>query len=791
MDIATKTNSRHRLHSYLLLPVLFISATVNASNNGIPNYSQDETGSSSCHDCHSYSGSAPSNDVDISGSSSVLTGSINTYFVKLIAERSSSAVYGGFDLSASVGVLSPVDAETTIINNELVHSNRKATTDTGSSYDVEWSFEWQAPTVSGFSTLSTCALPVNGDGRATPSREHGTYDGRTACTTFDIQVLQKPTASAGNNQTVTEGDNVILDASASTDPDGSIVGYLWEQTGGTPATLLDANTASASFIAPDVPDNSTDELTFKLTVTDDDGLTASDTNSIFVQDALVSNLPPVADAGGDQFSDEKTTVTLNASGSSDDGTISSYLWQQTGGSNTVTLSDANAISPTFTAPSVDSSGDVLSFKLTVTDNLSVAATDTTTVTIIDVDTPPTAKVTDASGITVTAVNNNAQVTLYGNFSDDPDGPITAYSWSQTSGTAIIDPGVSNTNSFSFTAPDDKGSTIDIQLTVTGDEGSVQDSITATLTLDNLPPDVDAGADQTVLEGTTIELHGIITDPNNNLSKVQWQQVNCGSNCIMPAIDIPLPLKDGGAHTTILGPAVSPEQESLILEFELMAVDDGALSASSTALVTVRDNNINNFPDDAITFTSANGRPMAISLKTLEATNSAVITKLQPEYNSSINDDTNRPLSFPYELLELEIKLSQPGSVLVTLYFPEAVPEGYDAYQYLSGASWINTSKAKNFDDINYDATNGWRELTEEAEFSTDRRSVSFLLTDGGPSDQNPAALTISVNTSIGLNQPDNLEQPGATGMLSPFALTLFALIPLLLRLNRTGLKNPR
>jgi hypothetical protein len=72
-------------------------------------------------------------------------------------------------------------------------------------------------------------------------------------------------ADAGPNQTVNEGDTVVLDGSNSSFP-SLIIAYLWVQTGGSPTVVLeDANTAKASFIAPIVGPEGT-ALTFQLTV---------------------------------------------------------------------------------------------------------------------------------------------------------------------------------------------------------------------------------------------------------------------------------------------------------------------------------------------------------------------------------------------------------------------------------------------------------------------------------------------------------------------------------------------
>ena len=87
-----------------------------------------------------------------------------------------------------------------------------------------------------------------------------------------------------------------------------------------------------------------------------------------------------ANAGPDQTVDEGVTVTLDASNSSDpDDGIASYLWEQTAG-NPVTLSDPTEVDPTFVAPSGDASEMLLSFRVTVTDNGGLRASDEVSVT---------------------------------------------------------------------------------------------------------------------------------------------------------------------------------------------------------------------------------------------------------------------------------------------------------------------------------------------------------------------------------------------------------------------------
>ncbi len=67
---------------------------------------------------------------------------------------------------------------------------------------------------------------------------------------------EEPIANAGSDQNVYSGESVTLDGSASSgNEDGDIEHYGWIQIRGTTVTLSDADTAIATFIAPDVVDN--------------------------------------------------------------------------------------------------------------------------------------------------------------------------------------------------------------------------------------------------------------------------------------------------------------------------------------------------------------------------------------------------------------------------------------------------------------------------------------------------------------------------------------------------------
>ncbi|NDV89704.1 DUF1566 domain-containing protein [Alteromonas sp. 345S023] len=266
-----------------------------------------------------------------------------------------------------------------------------------------------------------------------------------------------PKVNAGADQTVDEGATVSLSASAS-DLDGTIVSYSWVQTEGINVQLSNTLTATPTFVAPAIEDEI--NISFRLTVTDDDGATATDDITITV---IPFNLTPSVVIVDDKEVDEKSVVTLVAQASDEDGEIVSYSWNQlTGDALELTGKDNEQV--TFTAPDVTENMDFI-LEVTVVDNDGATASDTATITVIANDAP----IVNAGEPFDT---EEGETVFLAAEAYDSDGSLNGILWSQISGPniQIIDPDKLST---SFVAPwVNKDSEVVLLLQVSDDDGDV-------------------------------------------------------------------------------------------------------------------------------------------------------------------------------------------------------------------------------------------------------------------------------------------------------------------------------
>jgi len=406
-------------------------------------------------------------------------------------------------------------------------------------------------------------------------------DAATGTDSITVRVNAAPTADAGADQVVAESSTVTLDGTASSDSDGTVAAHQWTQTGGTAVVITNSNTSIATFTAPAGPA----ALTFQLEVTDNDGATNTDTTTVTI------NARPTANAGPDQSVDEQSAVSLDATASSDvDGTVTGFSWTQTAGT-VVTLTGASTATPSFTAPSVTTSGETLTFQVTVTDN--DGATDTDTVDVQVNNDPTLSDPPNAVAGPDQVVSAGVTVTLDGSGSSDTDGTITAFQWTQTGGAAVT---LTNANMAvaTFTAPV-APATLTFELEVTDNDSSTDtDTIQVRV---NAPPTANAGPDQSVDEQSTVNLTAVgSSDSDGSIAGYSWTQT-AGTTVTLTGA--------GTATPSFTAPSVDAAGETLTFEIEVTD-DDGATDTDTV------DIQVNNDPTLTTPPTSVAGPAQVVS-----------------------------------------------------------------------------------------------------------------------------------------------------------------------------------
>jgi MYXO-CTERM domain-containing protein len=372
------------------------------------------------------------------------------------------------------------------------------------------------------------ARPYDGDVDGTPVTDMGAYEWHENI---------PPTAVAGPDRTILPSTVVDFDAFASYDPDGVIASYEWNFGDGTPVSTESAVAHTFTTLGT---------YTVTLTVRDDMDATGTDTAVITVAD----NLPPVADAGPDQFVDSGVVVTLNGGGSSDpDGTIVGYAWD---------FGDGSPAGSGRSVTHVFSTTGVYTVTLTVTDNRAATATDTASIVVGTPggNQPPRA---EASGPYRAAWGE--AIEFDGSGSTDGDGTIFSYEWDFGDGST----GVGETVSHTYV---DAGGYI-VTLVVTDDDGATDSDVTtATVSRpDNVSPTADAGGPYSANLGDTVVFDGSgSSDADGTITLYEWD------------------LGDGGTMTGMGGSHVYAAAGTYVVI--LTVTDNGGATSVDVTSVTI-------------------------------------------------------------------------------------------------------------------------------------------------------------------------------------------------------------
>ncbi|RLC74996.1 MAG: hypothetical protein DRI81_12855, partial [Chloroflexi bacterium] len=342
----------------------------------------------------------------------------------------------------------------------------------GDTHDILWDFG-DGITTTG--TLSPSHIYTDNDiytVTLTVSDDDGGSDDDTLTVTVNNVA---PSVDAGPNQTVDEGDTVNFDGSFTDPGTADTHDVLWDFGDGvtTTGTLTPSHTYT---------DN--DIYTVTLTVSDDDGDSGNDILTV-----TVNSVDPIVDAGSDQTANEGDTVSFSGSFTdpSPDDTYD-ILWD---------FGDGVTTTGTLSPSHIYADNDIYTVTLTVTDDDGGSGDDTLTVTVSNV--APTVDAGDNQ-----TVDEGDLVNFSASLSDPGAGDTHDILWD-------FGDGVTTTGTLAPSHAYADNDIYTVTLTVTDDDSGSDDD-TLTVTVSNVDPTVDAGPNQTVDEGSTVNFNGSLVDP---------------------------------------------------------------------------------------------------------------------------------------------------------------------------------------------------------------------------------------------------------------------------------------
>jgi len=345
------------------------------------------------------------------------------------------------------------------------------------THTIAWNFGDGTPTVTGTLTPSH-AYTSGGDYTVTLTVTDD--DGGIGTDIAAINVNVPPVANPGGPYTGNEGSPITFNGSGSYDPDGTIVSYEWDLD--NDGEYDDASGATPSFTWDD--DYSS---TIGLRVTDDTGEAVTAATTV-----TVNNIAPTVDAGAN-VDYVLAGSPVNFSGSFTDpgaGDTHTVEWNFGDGTPLVT----GTLTPTHTY----ASGGNYTVTLTVTDDDGGVGSDTSNVHVNG------APVAVPGG--PYAGNEGSTISFDGGGSYDSDGSIANYEWNFGDGSAVVTGVAAPMHTYG-----DNG-VYTVTLTVTDNEGAT-DTVTTTVTVNNIAPTVNAGVDiVNAVAGTPVSFNGSFTDP---------------------------------------------------------------------------------------------------------------------------------------------------------------------------------------------------------------------------------------------------------------------------------------
>jgi PKD repeat protein len=470
-------------------------------------------------------------------------------------------------------------------------------------------------------------------------------------------VPEAPTVDAGEDQAVGGGETVSLAATFIDPDDGDTHTATIDWGDGTIADAI----IVAGHVSGDHAYADDGAYTVTVTVTDNTGLSGSDTLIATVNDAPDA---PTVDAGADQAADERRTVSLAAT----------FVDPDDGDAHTATIDWGDGTITDATVAAGQVSGDhayadpgAYTVTVTVTDNTGLSGSDTLTATVNDVPDAPTVDAGEDQ-----AVDERRTVSLAATFID-PDGGDTH--------TATIDWGDGTIANAAVAAGQVSGDhayadpgVYAVTVTVTDNTGlSGSDTFIATVIDVRDGPTADAGADRAVDEGQTVSLAATFIDPDDG--ETHTATIDWGDGTIADATVAAGQVSGGHAYADDGAYTVT-----------VTVTDDTGLSASDAFIATV-----NNVAPEAQSLSLSgpveDGAPQTFSFSATDAgpadtlsftiltspSEGAVTNNADGTFTfdpgsafQDLGDGETRDVSFTYQANDDDGASSTPATVTITV-----------------------------------------------------------------------------------------------------------------------------
>ncbi len=339
--------------------------------------------------------------------------------------------------------------------------------------------------------LVALAATLSGAGASQLRTASGqTLPGGAAVTNTAPQTSQPPVANAGLDQrNVDTGAMVTLDGSGST---GDELEYAWAQDTGATVTLSSTAVVMPTFTAPTLAN----DLVFTLTVTDKDGVTATDTVRIFVTASTAFRIALAMDTGidGDGITSNGLVNVSNPG--------AGWSYTTDGGGTSIVGTGATS----FTLPEgVYDANDVVASQ--VGEDVETAELGAVTVD----STVPTVETFGAIAAGVIGTPQEHDIT-FSEALDFVSADITAAG--ATVNRVTSNDGITHTINFTPTeAAFSLTLAVDSVMDLAGNEGPAAEEVASGTA--NQPPTAEAGPPQTEVAGTEVTLAGSGDDPDGN------------------------------------------------------------------------------------------------------------------------------------------------------------------------------------------------------------------------------------------------------------------------------------